>query len=236
MALQRPLQRLGHDGGRRGAGLRLPAHRHADQRLVRRHAPGDNLFAESIIAVDAETGERVWHFQAVHHGLWDYDFPTAGNLLDITVDGRAIKAIAQSSKQAFTYVFDRITGEPVWPIEERPVPQGNVPGEWYSPTQPFPTKPAAFDLQGITIDDLVDFTPELREEAIRIAERAHSPIFTPPPVRGEGGRHPVARPRRGFNWPGTAVDPETGRLFAVANAAARRELIEYRARHRRLLH
>jgi quinoprotein glucose dehydrogenase len=124
--------------------------------------PGDNLFAESIVAVDAETGQRMWHFQAVHHGLWDYDFPTGGNLLDITVDGREIKAIAQTSKQAFTYVFDRVTGEPVWPIEERPVTAGTVPGEWYSPTQPFPTKPPAFDLQGITVDDLVDFTPELR--------------------------------------------------------------------------
>ncbi len=192
--------------------------------------PGDNLFAESIVAVDAETGERVWHFQAVHHGLWDYDFPTAGNLLDITVDGREIKAIAQSSKQAFTYVLDRITGEPVWPIEERPVPQGNVPGEWYSPTQPFPTKPAAFDLQGITIDDLVDFTPELREEAIRIAERAQlGPIFTPPPVRGEG--RPIIQspgPGGGVNWPGTAVDPETGRLFVPSQTRLRAvELVEY---------
>ena len=192
--------------------------------------PGDNLFAESIVAVDAETGERVWHFQAVHHGLWDYDFPTAGNLLDITVDGRAIKAIAQSSKQAFTYVFDRVTGEPVWPIEERPVPQGNVPGEWYSPTQPFPTKPAPFDLQGITIDDLVDFTPELREEAIRIADRAQlGPIFTPPPVRGEG--KPIIQspgPGGGINWPGTAVDPETGRLFIPSQTRLRAvELVEY---------
>ena len=177
--------------------------------------PGDNLFAESLICVDAETGERIWHFQAVHHGLWDYDFPTAGNLLDITVDGRPIKAIAQSSKQAFTYVFNRVTGEPVWPIEERPVPQGAVPGEWYSPTQPFPTKPAAFDLQGITVDDLIDFTPELREEAIRIAGRAQlGPIFTPPPVRGSG--KPIIQspgPGGGINWPGTAVDPETGQLF-----------------------
>ena len=202
--------------------------------------PGDNLFAESIIAVDAETGQRVWHFQAVHHGLWDYDFPTAGNLLDITVDGRQIKAIAQSSKQAFTYVFDRVTGEPVWPIEERPVPQGNVPGEWYSPTQPFPTKPAAFDLQGITIDDLVDFTPELRDEAIRIADRAQlGPIFTPPPVRGEG--KPIIQapgPGGGINWPGTAVDPETGRLFVPSQTRLRAvELIEYPPpAHRRLLH
>ena len=192
--------------------------------------PGNNLFAESLICVDAETGERIWHFQAIHHGLWDYDFPTAGNLLDITVDGRPIKAIAQSSKQAFTYVFNRVTGEPVWPIEERPVPQGDVPGEWYSPTQPFPTKPAAFDLQGITIDDLIDFTPELREEAIRLAGRAQlGPIFTPPPVRGAG--KPIIQspgPGGGINWPGTAVDPETGQLFVPSQTRLRAvELIEY---------
>ena len=192
--------------------------------------PGDNLFAESIVCVDAETGERIWHFQAVHHGLWDYDFPTAGNLLDITVDGREIKAIAQSSKQAFTYVFDRVTGEPVWPIEERPVPAGNVPGEWYSPTQPFPTRPPPFDLQGITVDDLIDFTPELREEAIRIAGRAQlGPIFTPPPVRGQG--RPIIQspgPGGGVNWPGTAVDPETGRLFIPSQTRLRAvELVEY---------
>ena len=191
---------------------------------------GDNLFAESIVCVDAETGQRVWHFQAVHHGLWDYDFPTGGNLLDITVDGRDIKAIAQTSKQAFTYVFDRVTGEPVWPIEERPVPAGNVPGEWYSPTQPFPTKPPAFDLQGITVDDLIDFTPELRAAAIRIAERGQmGPIFMPPNVRGQG-RPIIQAPGTGggVNWPGAAVDPETGRLFVPSQTRLRAvELIEY---------
>ena len=192
--------------------------------------PGDNLFAESLICVDAETGERVWHFQAVHHGLWDYDFPTAANLLDITVDGREIKAIAQSSKQAFTYVFDRVTGEPVWPIEERAVPAGDVPGEWYSPTQPFPTKPPPFDLQGITVDDLIDFTPELRAEAVAIAERAQLvPLFAPPPVRGTA--KPIIQapgPGGGINWPGTAVDPETGRLFVPSQTRLRAvELVEY---------
>ena len=195
--------------------------------------PGDNLFAESIIAVDVETGERVWHFQAVHHGLWDYDFPTAGNLLDITVDGREIKAIAQTSKQAFTYVLDRVTGEPVWPIEERPVPQGDVPGEWYSPTQPFPTKPAPFDLQGVTEDDLIDFTPELRAEALEIvAENARfGPLFEPPAVRGT--RKPVIQAPGtggGINWPGSAVDPETGRLFIPSQTRLRTvELIAYEA-------
>ena len=192
--------------------------------------PGDNLFAESIVCVDAETGQRVWHFQAVHHGLWDYDFPTAANLLDITVDGREIKAIAQTSKQAFTYVFDRTTGEPVWPIEEQPVPAGNVPGEWYSPTQPFPTKPAPFDLQGITVNDLIDFTPELREAALRIAERAQlGPIFMPPQVRGQG--KPIIQspgPGGGVNWPGAAADPETGRLFVPSQTRLRAvELVKY---------
>ena len=191
---------------------------------------GDNLFAESIVCVDAETGERIWHFQAVHHGLWDYDFPTAGNLIDITVDGREIKAIAQPSKQAFTYVLDRVTGEPVWPIEERAVPAGDVPGEWYAPTQPFPTQPPPFDLQGITVDDLIDFTPELREEALRIAERGQlGPIFTPPPVRGVG--RPVIQspgPGGGINWPGAAIDPETGRLFVPSQTRLRAvELVEY---------
>ena len=191
---------------------------------------GDNLFAESIVCVDAETGERIWHFQAVHHGLWDYDFPTAGNLIDITVDGREIKAIAQPSKQAFTYVLDRVTGEPVWPIEERAVPAGDVPGEWYAPTQPFPTKPPPFDLQGITLDDLIDFTPQLREEALRIAERAQlGPIFTPPPVRGVG--RPIVQspgPGGGVNWPGAAIDPETGRLFVPSQTRLRAvELVEY---------
>ena len=193
--------------------------------------PGDNLFAESIVCVDGETGERIWHFQAVHHGLWDYDFPTAANLLDITVDGRKILALAQTSKQAFTYVLDRVTGEPVWPIEERPVPAGNVPGEWYSPTQPFPTKPAPFDLQGITVDDLIDFTPELREEALQIAGRAQlGPIFTPPQVRGAG--KPIIQspgPGGGMNWPGAAIDPETARLFIPSQTRLRAvELVQYR--------
>ena len=192
--------------------------------------PGNNLFAESIVCVDAETGQRIWHFQAVHHGLWDYDFPTAGNLVDVTVDGRPVKTIAQPSKQAFTYVFDRVTGEPVWPIEERPVPAGNVPGEWYSPTQPFPTKPAPFDLQGITVNALIDFTTELREEAIRIADRGQlGPIFTPPPVKGEG--KPLIQapgPGGGINWPGAAADPETGRLFIPSQTRLRAvDLVEY---------
>jgi|TARA_B100002003_G_scaffold174385_1_gene162240 quinoprotein glucose dehydrogenase len=179
---------------------------------------GNNLFAESIVCLDAETGARVWHFQAVHHGLWDYDFPTAPNLLDITVDGRDIKALAQVSKQAFTYVFDRATGEPVWPIEERPVPASTVAGEVASSTQPFPTRPAPFDRQGITVDDLIDFTPELRAEALELVERAQlASIFTPPTAGGDRPTIQLPGDGGGANWPGAAVDPETGRLFVPSS-------------------
>ena len=191
---------------------------------------GDNLFAESIVCLDAETGQRVWHFQAVHHGLWDYDFPTGANLLDLTVDGREIKALVQVSKQAFTFVLDRVTGEPVWPIEERPVPAGNVPGERYSPTQPFPTRPAPFDMQGVTVEDLIDFTPELRAEALEIAARARfGPLFAPPVVRGDE-RPFIQMPgdAGGANWPGAGVDLETARLFVPSHTRLRVvELIKY---------
>jgi quinoprotein glucose dehydrogenase len=180
--------------------------------------PGDNLFSESIIAVDVETGQRQWHFQAVHHGLWDYDFPTHSNLVDITVDGRDIKALAQVSKQGFVYVFDRETGDPVWPIEERPVPQNsNMPGEVLSPTQPFPTKPAAFDYQGVTIDDLVDFTPEIRAMALEAIDGWRlGPLFTPLDLPVEGvTKGTVMRPPPSgtAGWSGAAVDPETGILY-----------------------
>ena len=172
---------------------------------------GDNLFAESLVCVDARTGERIWHFQMVHHGLWDYDLPAAPNLVDIVVDGKPIKAVAQVSKQAFIYVFDRVTGEPVWPIEERPVPQSKVPGERSSPTQPFPTRPAAFDLQGISDETLIDLTPELKAEAWEIVKQFdYGPLFTPPSLKGTinlpgwGG---------GAEWTGAAVDPETGMIY-----------------------
>ena len=175
------------------------------------HRLGDNLFAESLVAVDAATGERVWHYQLVHHGLWDYDIPAAPTLVDITVDGQPIKAVAQVTKQGFVYVFDRVTGEPVWPIEERPVPRSTVPGERVSPTQPFPTKPPAFEPQGLTVDDLIDFTPELRAEAEAIvSEFEYGPLYTPPSLRGTiqvpgwGG---------GANWYGAAFDPETEYLY-----------------------
>ena len=143
--------------------------------------PGNNLFSESIVAVDLRTGQRKWHYQLVHHGIWDMDIPAPPILADITVNGRTIKALAQPTKQAFLYVLDRETGEPIWPIEERPVPKGDTPREWYSPTQPFPTKPPAYDGQGLTIDDLIDFTPELRAEAVKLVSRYRlGPIFTPP--------------------------------------------------------
>jgi len=176
------------------------------------HRLGDNLFAESLVCLDAETGERVWHFQTVHHGLWDYDNPAAPNLVDIVVDGKPIKAVALVTKQGFVFVFDRATGEPVWPIEERAVPQSNVPGEKTAPTQPFPTKPPPFERQGFTKDDVIDFTPELHAEALEILKQYHTgPMFTPPAVDkpvlslpGIGG---------GANWPGAGFDPETNILY-----------------------
>ena len=183
------------------------------------HRPGDNLFAESLVCVDASTGERIWHFQAVHHGVWDYDFPASANLADITVDGREIKAVAIVSKQAFTYVFDRVTGEPVWPIEERPVPPSPVPGERLAATQPFPTKPPAFDLQGVSLDDLVDFTPELRQEAIELLDQwVWGPMFTPPSIldaRPGGTKGTLISPGTagGASWTGAGVDPDTGVLY-----------------------
>ena len=178
---------------------------------------GENLFAEALVALDAETGERLWHFQTVHHGLWDYDIASAPNLVDIVVDGRPIKAVAQVSKTAFTYVFDRITGEPVWPIVEKPVAPSTVPGERAHPTQPFPSKPAPFDRQGITEDDLIDFTPEIAEEAREIAEKfVLGPIFTPPIERGDGDKiatFVVPGAGGGANFPGASIDPESGIIY-----------------------
>ena len=183
------------------------------------HRGGDNLYGESVVAVDVETGERIWHYQMVRHGLWDYDPPAAPNVLNVVVDGRPVKALAQVTKQAFVFAFDRETGTPIWPIEDRPVPRSNVPGEAAAATQPFPTRPAPFDLRGITIDDLVDFTPELRAEAEEILEDfVYGPIFTPPTVKGEGPgetRGTILMPGwvGGANWGGAAVDPETGVLY-----------------------
>jgi quinoprotein glucose dehydrogenase len=178
---------------------------------------GNNLFSDSLVCLDARTGKRIWHFQLVHHDIWDWDIAAPPILVDITVNGKKIQAVAQVTKQAFTYVFDRVTGQPVWPIEERPVPQSDAPGEKTSPTQPFPTRPAAFDRQGISIDDLIDFTPELKAEAIKIASQYKlGPLYTPPIVRDTDGKlATLLLPAHvgGANWHGGAVDPETGILY-----------------------
>ena len=175
------------------------------------HRPGDNRHAESLLCLDVKTGRLVWSFQTVHHGLWDYDNPAAPNLLDVKVDGRRVKAVAQITKQGFVYTFNRITGEPIWPIEERPVPPSDVPGERASPSQPIPTRPAPFEYQGVSIDDLADFTPEIRAQAIdAIKGFRRGPLFTPPSLQGT-----INRPGSvgGANWGGAAVDPETGTLY-----------------------
>ena len=175
------------------------------------HRPGANLFAETLMALDVRTGKRVWHYQGVHHGVWDYDFPAAPILVDINVNGTPVKAVAQVSKQGFTYVFDRKTGVPVWPIEERPVPQSTVPGERSSPTQPHPTKPPAYERQGVTESDLIDFTPELKQAALEVFKQFDTgPLFTPPSEKGT-----IVNPgwAGGANWAGASFDPETGTLY-----------------------
>ena len=172
--------------------------------------PGNNLFAESIVAIDYKTGQRKWHFQLVHHPIWNMDVASAPMLVDLMVDGRPVKAVAAMGKQAMLYLFNRVTGEPIFPIEERPVPQSDVPGEKTSPTQPFPTKPPPYDHQGVTLDNLIDFTPELRAEASKIAARYKTgPIFTPPPVSKAEGPIAGFRSSGGTNWPGGSFDPET---------------------------
>ena len=186
------------------------------------HRPGDNLFGESLVAVDLETGERLWHFQFVHHPIWDYDVPCPPILIDISVDGREIKAVAQPTKQGWVYVFDRVTGEPVWPIEERPVPAGDVPGELYSPTQPFPTKPPPFERQGFLLEELIDFTPELKAEALEfVSQYKTGPIFTPPIVMRDGGLLGTLFVPNGANWPGGSYDPDTGIMYLYSHTLSR---------------
>ncbi len=179
------------------------------------HRKGNNLFAESIVCLDAQTGKRVWHFQTVHHGIWDYDLPAPPNLIRLEVDGRTIDAVAVVAKTGFTYVFDRVSGEPVWPIEERPVPPSDVPGERSSPTQPFPTKPPPFAKQGFTVDDVIEFTPDLRAQALEeIKKHRMGALFTPPSLEGT-----LLAPGvwGGANWGGAGFDPETGVLFVRAS-------------------
>ena len=187
------------------------------------HRPGNGLFGESLVALDLKTGQRKWHYQLVHHGIWDMDIPCAPILMDLTVNGRAIKAIGQPTKQGWIYVFDRVTGRPVWPIEERPVEKGTVPGEWYSPTQPFVTKPPPFERQGVAIDDLIDFTPALRDEAVKLVSNYKiGPIFTPPVASTWPG--PLAtlmlpNATGGANWQGGAFDPETKMFYIFTNTS-----------------
>jgi quinoprotein glucose dehydrogenase len=181
------------------------------------HRPGNGLFGESIVAVDLKTGQRKWHYQLVHHGIWDWDIPCAPMLVDFTLNGRVIKAVAQPTKQSILYVFDRATGQPIWPIEERPVPQGDVPGEKYSRTQPIPTKPPAYGRTDTSVDELIDFTPELRAEAVKLASRYKlGPLFTPPVVsKAEGPLATLVAGccQGGTGWPGGSYDPQTHMLY-----------------------
>jgi quinoprotein glucose dehydrogenase len=186
--------------------------------------PGNNLFGNSLVALDVETGERVWHYQLIHHDIWDWDNPTAPILLDVTVDGRPVKAVVQLTKQAFAYAFDRVTGEPIWPIEEVPVPASDVPGEAASPTQPKPTKPAAYDRQGVVESDLIDYTPEIRAAvAAEIADLRLGPMFTPASLvdAADGTRGVLMLPNYGggTNWEGGVADPETGMLYVPSSTS-----------------
>lgn len=175
------------------------------------HRPGNNLFAETLLCLDAETGERIWHYQLIHHGLWDYDVAAPPVLVDISVDGKRIPAVAQATKQGFVFVFDRVTGEPVWPIEEQPVPASDVPGERAAATQPFPTRPPPFERQGVSEEDLIDFTPELHAMALEIFHKYRSgPLFSPPSLEGT---MILPGPPGGTNWQGAGVDPESGVMF-----------------------
>ena len=186
------------------------------------HRPGDTLYGESLVAVDVKTGKRKWHYQTVHHGIWDMDLPCAPVLADVMIDGRLRKIAAQPSKQGWLYVLDRVTGEPIWPIEERPVEQSTVPYEKTSKTQPFVTKPAPFERQGVSIDGLIDFTPELRAEAVKFVSRFKiGPIFTPPVVSTFDGQLAtlfMPNSTGGANWPGASYDPETGVLYVYSKA------------------
>ena len=184
------------------------------------HRPGDNLYGESLVCVDLKTGQRKWHYQLVHHPIWDLDISSAPILADITVDGKNIKAVAQPSKQGFLYVFDRVTGKPVWPILEKPVEKGDVPGEWYAPTQPFPTKPPIYSRNGVTKDDLIDFTPALKEKALALVSKYKlGPVYTPPVVsklEGPLATLTLGTASGGTNWPGASYDPETHTIYAFA--------------------
>ena len=189
------------------------------------HRPGNNLYSQSLVCLNVKTGKKVWHYQLIHHDIWDYDLPAPPILANITVEGRPIKAVVELTKQAFAFVFDRVTGKPVWPIEERAVPRSEVEGEWTSPTQPFPTKPAAFDRQGFSDDILVDFTPEIKKEAIKIAHQyKRGPLFTPISVydpANNPGTLMLPDAVGGANWQGGVLDPETGILYVSSSTVIR---------------
>ena len=185
------------------------------------HRQGSNLFSNSLVCVDIKTGKRIWHQQLVHHDIWDYDMPAAPILLNINVDGRPVKAVVQTGKQGFAYVFDRTNGQPVWPMPETPVKQTDVPGEWTSPTQPFPTKPAAIEVQGVTENDLVDFTPEIKTEALRVARQfrlggLYTPASLPNAADGSMGTLTAPSASGGVNWPGGAIDPVDDVLYVAS--------------------
>ncbi|MGH9336643.1 MAG: PQQ-binding-like beta-propeller repeat protein, partial [Vicinamibacteria bacterium] len=188
------------------------------------HRLGDNLFSSTLVCLDARTGKKVWHFQLVHHDIWDWDVPTPPVLANIVVDGRPIRAVVQLTKQSFAYVFDRVTGEPVWPIEERPVPASDVPGERAAATQPFPSRPAAYDRQGVMEDDLIYFTPELRKEALSIVKSYRmGPLFQPPSLANDpdGTRGTLMLPGAagGAAWESGAFDPETSVLYVSSSTS-----------------
>src|SRR5712671_1423141 len=181
------------------------------------HRLGSNLFGNSVVCVDLETGKRIWHYQITHHDIWNYDLPSAPALVNMTIDGRPVRALVQLTKQAYAYVLDRVTGQPVWPFEERPAPASDVSGERAGPTQPHPTKPPPYDYQGYVEDDLIDYTPELRAEAIRIAKQYRlGPVFTPPSeITLESTKGSWYNPggTGGSLWQGGGFDPETGYFY-----------------------
>ena len=196
------------------------------------HRPGANLFSESVLALEAKTGRRLWHFQMIHHDIWDYDTPTAPNLLDVTIGGRPRRLVVQTSKQGFAYVFDRVSGEPIWPIEERPVPSSDTPGEWTAPTQPFPSRPAPYERQGVTQEDLIDFTPALRQAAIEIAKSyrfgpLYQPVSRVDAPDGTKGTFQAPGANGGVNiMGGAAADPENGILYVASQGGVSRISLE----------
>ena len=186
--------------------------------------PGNNLYSSSLVCLDVKTGKKIWHYQLVHHDIWDYDMPPHPILLNINVNGKPVRAVVQLTKQAFAYVFDRVTGQPVWPIEERPVKQTDVKTEWTAPTQPFPTKPPAFDRQGVSVNDLIYFTPGAEQQALQAIEGLRiGPIYTPPSLANapDGTKGTIVLPGfgGGANWESGAADPETGFVYVGSHTS-----------------